>query len=41
MKFLQRHAGSVMGVLDGFDRVRTRSTMRELAHVGGVMSLLW
>jgi hypothetical protein len=40
-KFLQQHAGNVIGALSGFDRVRTRSTMRQLAHVGGVMHLLW
>lgn len=41
MNFVQRHRDDVIGVLNGFDRVRTRSTMRQLAHVGGVMHLLW
>ena len=38
--FLQRHAGSVTGMLSGFDRVRFRGTVRLLANAGGVLALL-
>lgn len=38
--FIQRHAGSVLGVLNGFDRVRFRGTKRLLANQGGMMSFL-
>ncbi|MBU0718608.1 MAG: hypothetical protein KJ749_10200 [Planctomycetes bacterium] len=41
MAFVQRHAGSVIGVLNGFDRLRLRGTKRLLAHVGGMMNFLW
>ncbi len=40
-RFLQRHAGSVMGTLSGFDRLRFRGTLRLLAHAGGMMNYLW
>ncbi len=39
--FIQRHAGSVMGVLNGFDRLRFRGTKRLLAHAGGMMDFLF
>lgn len=40
VSFVQRHAASVIGVLNGFDRLRLRGTKRLLAHVGGMMSFL-
>lgn len=39
--FLLRHQASVLGMLNGFDRLRLRGTKRLLAHVGGMMSFLW
>ena len=39
--FIQRHASSVRGVLNGFDRLRLRGTKRLLAHVGGMRHFLW
>ena len=39
--FLQRHRASVMGMLQGFDRLRLRGTLRPLAYVGGMMGYLW
>ncbi len=38
--FLQRHRTSVMGMLQGFDRLRLRGTLRQLAYVGGMMGYL-
>ena len=38
--FEQRHSASVIGVLNGFDRLRLRGTKRLLAHVGGMMDFL-
>ena len=38
--FVQRHSASVIGVLNGFDRLRLRGTKRLLAHVGGMMDFL-
>ncbi len=40
-RFLQRHLGRVIGVLNGFDRLRFRGTLRPLAHTGGMMEFLW
>ena len=34
--FLQRHASSVMGVLNGFDRLRFRGTLRWLCYGAGM-----
>jgi len=34
--FIQRHAGSVMGVLNGFDRLRFRGTLRWLCYGAGL-----
>lgn len=39
--FLQRHASRVMGVLHGFDRMRFRGTLRQLAHGGGMREFLF
>jgi len=39
--FLQRHASRVIGVLNGFDRLRVRGTLRQLAHSGGMMEFLF
>jgi hypothetical protein len=39
-KFLNCHAGKILGVLSGFDRVRFRGTFRQYAHVAGMMSIL-
>jgi hypothetical protein len=38
--FLQRHRTSVVGMLQGFDRLRLRGTLRPLAYVGGMMGYL-
>src|SRR5438105_7981331 len=38
--FLLRHAGSVTGMLSGFDRVRFRGTVRILSNASGLMALL-
>jgi hypothetical protein len=34
--FIQHHASSVMGVLNGFDRLRFRGTLRWLCYAGGL-----
>jgi hypothetical protein len=34
--FIQHHASSVIGALNGFDRLRFRGTLRWLCHAGGV-----
>ncbi len=39
-QFLQQHAGSVMGVLSGWDRLRFRGTLRMLANVTGMNAFL-
>lgn len=39
--FLQRHAGSVTGMLCGFDRVRFRGTVRVLANASGLGAVMW
>jgi len=39
-KFLSHHAGQILGVLSGFDRVRFRGTFRQLAHREGLFSIL-
>lgn len=38
--FLQRHAAHVIGVLNGFDRVRLRGTLRWLANLRGMSTYL-
>jgi hypothetical protein len=38
--FVQRHAGSVIGTLNGWDRLRFRGTLRMLANVRGLESFL-
>ena len=38
--FLQRHAGSVTGMLSGFDRVRFRGTVRILSNASGLLAVL-
>ncbi len=38
--FIQRHRDSVIGVLNGFDRLRLRGSIRWLAHAGGMRSFL-
>jgi hypothetical protein len=40
-EFVQRHAGSVMGVLSGWDRMLFRGTYRVLATARGMMNYLW
>jgi len=32
LRFIQRHAQKITGVLSGFDRLRFLGTLRELAH---------
>lgn len=39
--FIQRHRDSVIGVLNGLDRLRLRGTKRLLAHTGGMSNFLW
>ena len=34
--FIQHHASSVMGVLNGFDRLRFRGSLRWLCYAGGL-----
>ena len=38
--FLQRFGSLVLGVLQGFDRLRFRGSKRQLCHVSGMMSWL-
>ena len=40
-QFLSKHAGAVIGVLSGFDRLVFRGTLRMLAHRAGMMAYLW
>ena len=40
LKFLQRFAGQVIGVVNGLDRIRFRGTKRLLANVGGMIHYL-
>lgn len=39
--FIQRHADAVLGLLNGFDRLRLRGTKRLLANAGGMRSFLF
>jgi hypothetical protein len=39
-EFVQRHAGSVIGVLSGFDRVLFRGTLMRLCNGGGLFDLM-
>jgi hypothetical protein len=39
--FVQRFAGSILGMLSGFDRLRLRGTKRLLASARGLASYLW
>src|SRR4029450_2607613 len=39
--FVQRFAGSILGMLTGFDRLRLRGTKRLLASARGLASYLW
>ena len=38
--FLQRHAGSVIGMVSGWDRLRFRGTLRMLANLTGMSRFL-
>lgn len=40
-RFIQRHEQDVIGVLNGWDRIRFRGTLRWLANTGGMRSFLW
>src|SRR5439155_21223179 len=40
-RFLTQHADNVLGVLNGFDRLRLRGTLRLLANVQGMKQFLW
>jgi hypothetical protein len=40
-EFVQRHAGSVIGCLSGFDRLLFRGTVRMAACASGLMRYLW
>ena len=39
-KFVQRHAGCVIGVLNGFDRILFRGTLMRLCNGGGLFDLM-
>jgi hypothetical protein len=39
--FLARHASKIKGVLNGFDRIRFRGTLRWLANTRGMRNWLW
>ena len=39
-QFVHRHAGSVTGMLSGFDRVRFRGTLRLVANAAGMAAFL-
>ena len=40
-QFIRNHPADVMGVLNGFDRIRFRGTQRWLANERGMMGFLW
>src|SRR5437868_3302024 len=40
LSFVQRHADSVMGVLNGFDRLLFRGTLRRIANAAGLGTFL-
>ena len=40
-QFVSKHAGAVIGVLSGFDRLVLRGTLRMLAHRAGMVAYLW
>ena len=40
-QFIRKHGPDVMGVLNGFDRIRFRGTQRWLANTRGMLSFLW
>ena len=40
LTFLRQHAASVIGVINGFDRLRFRGTWRRISSVGGLGSFL-
>ena len=39
-QFLSRHSSRIIAALSGFDRIVFRGTLRQLAHVGGLLSFL-
>ena len=39
--FLHKHAGNVIGVLNGFDRLVFRGALRRLVFLEGMKSYLW
>lgn len=39
-RFLQRHAGRILGTLSGFDRILFRGTLRSLSYVAGMDAFL-
>ena len=41
LRFVQRHAEKVTGVLHGFDRLRFRGTLRNLMFIEGMSEFLW
>lgn len=40
-RFIARHADKIIGVLNGFDRLVFRGTLRQIAFVAGLMGFLW
>ena len=39
-EFIRKHGSEIVGVLNGFDRIRFRGTIRTLAVTGGLMAWL-
>ena len=39
-EFLTRHSVKIIGVRSGFDRIVLRGTLRQLAHLSGLQSVL-
>jgi hypothetical protein len=41
LRFLQKHADRILGVLNGFDRLVLRGSLRRLAYLQGMKGFLW
>ena len=39
--FLDRHNHRILGVINGFDRMRFRGSLREMAYAMGMFRYLW
>jgi hypothetical protein len=40
-RFLEKHQEMIIGILNGFDRLIIKGTLRNLAHTGGMIDFLW